>query len=182
MSQIREVERWLPVIYQGVDYEGYDVSDLGRVRSYWRRSGSKTILSPTPVRIMRQSLRGGYLRVGLYKDHKEHTVSVHLLVLEAFRGPCPAGLEALHGLQGRADNSLSNLSYGTSSQNNGADKLRDGTDHRGEKDGMAKLTNNEARAIRKDLARGALINVVARQRGVSHQTIRRIRRNERYIE
>jgi hypothetical protein len=41
----------------------------------------------------------------------------------AFRGPCPQGLEVRHGNSNGKDNRLSNLSYGTKSEN-AEDSLR----------------------------------------------------------
>ena len=51
---------------------------------------------------------------------------IHQIVLEAFCGPCPDGMEVLHGNGIRTDNRLSNLRYGTRSENN-ADSIRHGT-------------------------------------------------------
>ena len=76
--------------------------------------------------------------------------AVHVLVLEAFVGPRPEGMWALHGplryADGTPDNRLSNLEWGTPSKNNGPDKTRDvthppfhGTVLRGEAHGSAKL-------------------------------------------
>lgn len=42
---------------------------------------------------------------------------IHQIVLEAFCGPCPDGMEVLHGNGIRTDNRLSNLRYGTRSEN-----------------------------------------------------------------
>jgi hypothetical protein len=52
---------------------------------------------------------------------------VHQLVLEAFVGPRPDGMESLHGLGGKLDNRYpENLRWGTSSENH-LDQYRDGT-------------------------------------------------------
>ena len=100
-------EEWRPV----VEYEGlYEVSDLGRVRST-RRAG-------TQGGIKKQSLRPlGHLELGLCKGGHQLTKMVHQIVLEAFVGPCPAGMEILHGDGDPANNLLGNLRYGTSSEN-----------------------------------------------------------------
>ena len=55
----------------------------------------------------------------------------------------------LHGPKGRDYHGVENLSYGTYKQNNGVDKLRDGTDNRGEKHKMAKLNKMQVRVIRR---------------------------------
>jgi NUMOD4 motif-containing protein/HNH endonuclease len=118
-------ETWKPV----VGYEGlYMVSDLGNVRSLRRSSRPRLrgdLLSPG------MSAKSGRFKVALCRDSKQKTVYVHRLVLEAFVGPCPEGCEALHGPRGPLVNSLDNLSWGTRSQNQGPDMLRDGTSRRG---------------------------------------------------
>jgi NUMOD4 motif/HNH endonuclease len=121
-------ERWLPV----VGYEGYyEVSDQGRVRSLDRviidlggrrkRPEAGRILSPV------MDVRGHYLHVGLWRNGKPTTRPIHLLVIRAFIGPPPADMECLHGPNGKLDNRLSNLSYGTHSQN-AQEMQRDGVD------------------------------------------------------
>jgi hypothetical protein len=52
-------------------------------------------------------------------------MDVHVLVLTAFVGPCPDGNEALHFNDIPDDNRLSNLRWGTRSQNN-HDAIRNG--------------------------------------------------------
>lgn len=64
-----------------------------------------------------QVVRGGYLAVGLYRNGKQYSKYVHHLVLEGFRGPALAGMEALHADDQPANNWLGNLSWGTRSQN-----------------------------------------------------------------
>jgi len=71
-----------------------------------------------------------YPCIGLSKNGIVKTFSVHRLVLEAFIGPCPKGLQCCHGHSGSANNRLLNLSWGTQEKNNGEDKQRDNTDNR----------------------------------------------------
>jgi hypothetical protein len=52
---------------------------------------------------------------------------VHQLVLLAFRGPCPSGMECLHNDDVKNNNELTNLRYGTRSENN-KDRVRTGHD------------------------------------------------------
>ncbi|WP_141214748.1 MULTISPECIES: NUMOD4 motif-containing HNH endonuclease [unclassified Rhodococcus (in: high G+C Gram-positive bacteria)] len=120
-------EFWKPVV--GVD--GYEVSSLGRVRSKPRTvrcSGSKTPPHNRRYsgRILRpSSLPKGYQLVALgSKDHGY----VHILVAEAFIGPCPVGLEVAHNDGDPRNNSLTNLRYATPGENN-RDKRAHGTDH-----------------------------------------------------
>jgi hypothetical protein len=70
----------------------------------------------------------GYRYANLYRDGKMRHTSVHTIVLEAFVGPRPDGLVARHGPlkyeDGTPDNRLSNLEWGTPSEN-AMDRLRE---------------------------------------------------------
>ncbi len=118
-------EIWKDVI----DYAGiYQVSDQGRVRSI-----DRVVLYKTGMQrevkgvVLKQMLNPNqYLYNTLYKGNGGKTLAVHRLVCEAFIGPCPEGKEVLHGPEGKQDNSIGNLSYGTRSKNE-LDKRRDGT-------------------------------------------------------
>lgn len=68
----------------------------------------------------------GHLHVQLWKDNRPRTVRIHRLVLEAFVGPCPAGLEGCHGDGDASNNRLENLRWDTPSENN-YDSVRHGT-------------------------------------------------------
>lgn len=116
-------EEWRDV----VGWEGlYEVSDQGRVRSLervvpwkgWTRTVSTRILRPGKER------RSGTETVVLSNGHKV-TRSVHRLVLEAFIGPCPPGMECCHFDDDRSNNRLENLRWDSSSANN-YDMVRNG--------------------------------------------------------
>jgi hypothetical protein len=148
-------ENWRPV----KKFPGYDVSDLGRVRSYWRhvvpfgqRGGGYAVISDVPQRYLKLSLdHKGYWFLRLQRDGKGHNIRIGPLVLETFVGERPPGMECCHGPNGKTDNSLPNVSWGTKSKNHNEDMLRDGTDARGEKHGGAKLTEKAVQRIRKNL-------------------------------
>jgi HNH endonuclease/NUMOD4 motif len=100
-------ERWLPV----VGFDGYEISDQGRVRNCAGR-----ILALK---------RGKYVRIGLYRDGVQVYRLVHRLLLEAFVGLCPPGLEACHANDIGTDNRLTNLRWDTRSANM-LDRVRNG--------------------------------------------------------
>jgi len=111
-------------------YEGfYEVSNLGRVRSVDRVVVTK---NDRVMKLKGQILQlstghpDNPLQVGLTKDGVACTYTVYQLVAAAFLGPCPRGQQVRHGSNGRLDNSVSNLSYGTVRENS-LDKRRDGT-------------------------------------------------------
>lgn len=108
-------ERWLPI----PDHEDrYEASDHGRIRSIdrtvvdgrGRRLRLKSrILSPGRYR--------GYLKVALAREGTLKTYAVHRLVMAAFDGPCPEGMEVHHRNGVRHDNRLDNLEYVTRRRN-----------------------------------------------------------------
>jgi NUMOD4 motif/HNH endonuclease len=101
-------------------FEGlYDVATDGRVWSYPRAT--------TPGGLIRHRLDDhGYHQVTLSKDGKHTTHRVHLLVLLAFRGPCPPGKEGAHDDGDKNNNTLPNLWYKTRGENI-ADQVLHGT-------------------------------------------------------
>jgi len=149
-------ERWLPV----VGFEGlYEVSDQGRVR-----------LISGEVSTGRAVDAKGYRCMVLRGPDGRRSVRVHRLVLEAFVGPCPEGMQTRHGPGGPSDNRLVNLSWGTKRENNYDDKLRDGTLLYGERHHRAKLTQEQVEEIR-DRVGTTTQRAMARKYGVSEATI-----------
>jgi hypothetical protein len=96
-------ERWRDV----AGYEGYRVSDLGRI------IGSRGWL------LKFDTSADGYCRVQLMRSGvRSRSMRVHRLVLEAFVGPCPDGMEVRHFPDFTPTNCrLSNLSYSSKSTN-----------------------------------------------------------------
>lgn len=121
-------ERWLPV----PGYVGeYEVSDRGRVRSLPRtityvspRSGNP-VSRPAGGVVLKASshCKSGHQMVAL---RSQKLFYVHHLVLAAFVGPKPEGMEALHRDGNPANNDLSNLRWGTRGENI-LDAVRHGT-------------------------------------------------------
>jgi hypothetical protein len=143
-------EQWLPV----KGYEGlYEVSDHGRVKGLKRVCHRRDGHAHTqPETILKQSVSGpkrNYLKVNLLKNGKPKTCRVSVLVAEAFLGPRPEGCVVAHGPAGTLDNSLQNISYATASENQGRDRLRDGTDARGEKHPQSRLNSQQVLLARR---------------------------------
>lgn len=80
------------VEYRGVPgWPGYHVGSDGSVWSSREWHGS------AEWRQLRPALRNGYLSVRLYSSHSERVhAKVHVLVLLAFTGPRPDGMQACH--------------------------------------------------------------------------------------
>lgn len=91
----------------------------------------------------------------LYHNKVSKTFSVSRLVLLAFRGPCPVGMEACH-FPDRSihNNRLVNLRWDTP-LNNSNDKRIHGTIINGEDIPWSKLTDGKVRIIRKLLEKGS---------------------------
>lgn len=114
-------EEWRPVV--GFE-EWYEVSNLGRVRT-WRSKGYRAVRrADTPKVVSGEIAKGGYIRVKLTAERRVNR-PVHVLVLEAFVGPRPAGYHACHNNGVPSDNVISNLRWDTVS-NNMLDKARHG--------------------------------------------------------
>lgn len=120
-------ERWLPI----PGWEGYyEVSDLGRVRSLDREITCKNgVVKRYRGRVLSPGDDGTRLLVGLYRPGRHETRKVHQLVLEAFVGPRPDGLEGCHADDDHTNNRLSNLRWDDRIANM-ADSLRNGTNNR----------------------------------------------------
>ena len=116
--------KWRPVL----EWEGlYEVSDDGRVRSLDRvivKSDGRQ--QAVCGRVLAASPNGdGYPCVRLCDDRGQITRKVHHLVLAAFVGPRPAGMEALHADDNPINNHATNLRWGTR-LTNAADRRRNG--------------------------------------------------------
>jgi hypothetical protein len=140
-------ELWLPV-YEYEDW--YEVSSAGNVRSKPRykktRWGGEVLMPPRYMSIFID--KNGYKSVGLRKPlSKSKKVEVHRLVALAFLGKPKFNEIVLHGENGRLDNSVNNLKWGTYKQNS-LDRVRDGTHNKGEKNINAKLTNRDVLKIK----------------------------------
>lgn len=123
-------------------------------------------------RLMKTSRHGktGYVLVTLRPATARITFSVHRLVLLAFVGPCPEGLEACHEDGNCENNYLTNLRWGTH-QSNMDDRKRHGNLARGEKSGQAKLTEGEVLEVRRLFQAGWPKKRIARRLGVSPRCV-----------
>lgn len=109
------------------DWPSYEVSADGQVRSLDRRvphycGGTRLMRG----RLLKPVIRNGYPFVTLYRPGRYKIIGVHQVVLRAFVGPPPEGLEALHGDGDRSNANLNNLRWGTHTENV-HDAIRHGT-------------------------------------------------------
>lgn len=162
-------ERWLPIPgHEGI----YEVSDLGRVKSLSRavRLGRGFRIVPEKILIGRVSSRG-YIRITLRKNNRTTTTFAHRLVLLAFVGPCPEGMEARHfPSNDRTDCRLANLSWATKAVND-SDRHFHGTARVGIKSNLSKLTEDEVIQIRSHRITGGSYRKIAEKFGVDRKTV-----------
>jgi len=160
-------------------YEGfYQVSDLGQVKSLAKKvSMSDGRTYTVREKLLKPTWRGRYFYVMFSNSGKEITNLVHRLVLLAFAGPCPEGMECRHLDGNSKNNQLKNLKWGTK-KDNGEDRVRHGTSkgaHPGEEHHNAKLSAGQVREIRKRARNGERPCNLAREFVISESIIRRIR-------
>lgn len=96
--------------------------------------------------------KDGYPNISLHCDEeKKRRLRVHRLVLEAFFGECPEGMEANHIDGIKTNNHISNLEW-ISHEENVRHAFTIGLREKGEKNPMAKLKDGEVWFIKKLLA------------------------------
>lgn len=163
------METWRPI----PGWEGrYEASDRGRIRSVFRQGVARTgrVLRPAFAKC------GGYPQVALCRDGVQRTEYVHRLVLTAFVGPCPEGMEAAHADGDPSNNAASNLAWKVHVDNE-ADKVRHGTLLLGTARHNARLNERLVRAMRRLAAEGVSQQDIAEQFGVAlttaHNVVRR---------
>lgn len=157
------MENWKPV----VNFEGfYEISDQARVRSLHdgRKFKAGHVMSP-------KLGKWGYFYVNLYRNGKfSKTLKIHRMVATAFV-PNPNNKPEVNHKDGNKQNNLpTNLEWVTESENvihAFATGLHSGDKMRGEKNGFAKLTENNVKEIFQLRAEGRTQQCLADQFGVS---------------
>lgn len=118
-------------------FPGYYATEGGEIWS--DRSGILKRLKPWH--------NGNYLQLSLRSSANAYHYSVHELILLAFVGPRPEGMEGCHCDGDSQNNRISNLRWDTPKANR-ADKLLHKTLACGSTHGMAKLTESQVLEIR----------------------------------
>jgi hypothetical protein len=115
--------------------------------------------------------KDGYLRVTL---HKRTVRKVAHLVLEAFVGPRPAGMQACHFPdRSLANNRVENLRWDTQ-ESNSADKRIHGTDPSGERSPNHKITTEQALEILARRSNGETCKSIANDLPICRSTVSKI--------
>lgn len=155
-------------------FSAYEVSGAGAVRrrtaaaSGYRLDGRKV-----GDAVAGHIDRDGYRRFRLIADDGSRKKrGGHYLVLLAFKGPPPTKHHLPAHWDGvRTNNTLGNLRWATAFENS-ADMRRHGTWAHGERQGLAKLTEEQVLAVRRGYTgRRGDLRVLAEAHGVQIQTI-----------
>jgi hypothetical protein len=132
----------------------------GGTYSHWKRLKAKT-------------MKYGHQSVALYLRGRSKYLSVHRLVLIAFVGPPPRGMESCHDDGNARNNRVTNLRWDTK-KNNLNDRVKHGTLSKGEKHGMVILRERDVFEIRKAASDGFVQRRIAEQFGISFSTVSKI--------
>lgn len=134
------------------NYEGlYEITDTGQVYSMPRKGSKGGLRLPYKD-------KAGYYRIGLCKDGRQKTCLIHQLVAATFIGEKTDGFLVCHKDGNPANNAVSNLYYGTKSDNS-KDAVKHGTHNllssnfkgervKGESCSWSKVTEDVVRYVR----------------------------------
>jgi hypothetical protein len=158
----------IPEEWRGVaDFPGYEVSNLGRVRSR-KLYGFKILKTPLGIR--------GYPRVTLRRDGKNFCKQIHALVCAAFHGAAPTPFHGVAHWDGNKLNpAASNLRWATPAENS-ADTIRHGNAPRGMRNASHVLKPEHVLKIREMLKNGMTQTEISEIFMVHNGTISRIHR------
>lgn len=168
------MEIWKSLVFNNK----YDVSNMGRVRSWNKRgfklNNPKRTSEPTYLSLSRNN--HGYPCVNIVSKN----YYVHVLVAEHFIGSKPEGMEVCHKNGIRADNRLENLRWDTS-ESNSEDMMVHQTRQFGEDVPSSKLTANQVNKIRELYATGKYYQKdLASMYGVCQQQVSMIVRHKHW--
>ncbi len=151
--------------------ELYKISNYGKIK---RLIGWKCLRE----RILKPGNNGrGHGWVYLYKNNRREKYYIHRLVLKAFTGLCPEGMECCHNDGNPGNNFIGNLRWDTH-KNNNQDKVKHGTLVYGSKIKQSKLNNQDIIDIRNRYINGEYGTEIAKDYGVKFSAIYKILRHE----
>ena len=164
-------EIWKPT--QG--FPGYEVSNHGRVRSFKKRLPRQQTWTITdkPQRFLAPCMSSGYRTVFLCHKGVRASFRISYLVLKAFVGPRPEGMEVCHKDCNKENDRIDNLRYDTPSGN--------ATDGFGKETKRRVFTKQEALQVRLLAAQGYSDEDLAKRFNVSVNSVCLCRLGHFYI-
>lgn len=152
--------------WRDTKYFGYRVSNLGRVESSRVACGTKKAILVVRCHLDRAA-------VNFTVSGRVKHVAVGRLVLTAFVGPQPEGLECCHDDGDIFNNQLSNLRWDTH-ESNMADRERHGRCRRGEQSPRAKLTEQDVLAAIEMFKQPLTVTEIAKRLGHPRHRIAKV--------
>ena len=145
---------------------GYCVSSDGHVYRCIFGGSHRKIHNTWSERPGSPNVRTGHFQITINGRHTR----IHTLVLEAFVGPCPQGMECCHNDGNAQNNTLDNLRWDTR-LSNVHDMVKHGRHPRGERNHFAKLIDSQVIEIRTLYAQGATQQQISEQFPASREAI-----------
>ncbi|MFA5377675.1 MAG: HNH endonuclease [Dehalococcoidia bacterium] len=157
-----------------VGFPGYSISNYGEIYSFWTGGGGVRRLGTNMRRLSTRVDEAGREAITLSRNRTRVSRKVCRLVLEAFVGECPRGMEACHFPdRSPLNNRLDNLRWDTKSSNQ-HDRIGHGTTNDGERNGSAKLSATDIKPIRDAHDGGETYKSLARKYNVSLSAIQQV--------
>lgn len=145
-------------------FNDYEIQENGDVISL--KLGKRRKLKPAPDGF-------GHLYVCICNDGKVKNMKLHRLVALQYLPPQPSPKHEIRHIDGnKINNHFSNLCWGTHAENQ-ADMVRHGTSPRGERHGLSRITEDQARRIKflKGKVERGYYSKLARALRVNHKII-----------
>lgn len=160
-----------PEIWKKVpDYPKYEVSNLGRVRSFNGPGGKNNKDREIPIILKAKPNSKGYLIHGFIQNKVRKTVNLHTLVARQFVEGWDTNKECSH-LDGDKNNcSAANLTWERHIDNMHRQKDH-GTDPTGTRNGRCKLTLEQVNSVSARLSSGTSVSALAKELGVTYQAV-----------
>ena len=157
------------------DFEGYQVSNLGNVKSVDRLRRGKFGMKKVKGKLLKQNLnKKGYPEVR-FRKNGNHTRLVHKIVASAFMIKPENCTQINHKNGIKTDNRVKNLEWVTQSENQlHAYKLGLQPSRSGESNGRAILTDEKVTALKELYNSGKSAKEVAEMTGTNIHTVRQI--------
>lgn len=156
------------VKYKNLAFLGYPAHRIGSDSTCWRYFRTKG------WKPLKPNIRpNGRKLYHLYRNRVLKAFYVYRLMLLAFVGPCPKGMEACHNDGNPGNDALENLRWDTH-KGNLSDKRLHGTSKRGEENHRSKLKLHQVHEIRRLNNLGVSQRKLGKMFGVSKTCIRYI--------
>ncbi len=177
-------EEWKPVSFEGLHPdEKYEISNYGRVRRYYKKTGEFKINKAANV--------NGYAYFSFKvkvknQDKVRVTKSLHRLVAESFLGPKPKDKpNVIHLDFDKWNNYYKNLKWVSKEEmflhSRKSPKTKIANEKRKGMITNSKLTETDVMRLKKKLQRGKNpLYKIAREFGITHTQLNRIRRGENW--